>query len=697
MHTSNNQHHQLTLHPVFSKITILLFSLILALIFTAYSNHFYNDFHFDDSHVIQTNTYIQHLKNIPSFFKDASLISSLPSNQQYRPMVATTLAIDYWLANGLNPFWFHVSIFTWFIIQCVFLYFFFLNIVNKAVHSHWNVFFALFAMALYGVHPANAETINYICARSDSMSTCWLIIAFVTFIKFPSTRLLGAHLIPLIIACLFKQTALVFPALLFLYVLFFEEHCGLNALFNTNTAKPLWINLFKSTGLTWLVCIVMYIFVRKMDPASFSPGGTSIYLYLITQPFVMVHYFLTLFLPLQLSIDTDWTTLTTIIDDRFYIGISFIMGLITYAFYASKKQQTRPIAFGILWFFIALLPTSSFIPLAEVMNDHRLFFPLIGLLFATCYGVYLFILSKEIYFKQRVITKWIVFTIVLIILGGHAYGTYQRNIVWKTEESLWYDNTLKNPKNGRGLMNYGLTQMKKGNYLVGEQYFLNALNYTPTYGTLHINLGVINEALGRNEEAEKYYENAIRYDNNRPSTLNHYARFNLKRKPDIAEQALLKSISLSPGDMDSHHLLMHLYWEQQAWVKLNAAVNDALKLSPTDQISRNYAHISEKKLDIIGVLLEEIEQHPTAENYLSLSLLYFEKRNYPGVIQASKKAIKINPQFAVAYNNACAAYNELEEYTKAELSCKKAIAIDPSFQLAKNNLQASLAGKLKHE
>jgi tetratricopeptide (TPR) repeat protein len=696
MLNSNNHHNKPSLHPISSKIIILLFSLILALIFTAYSNHFYNDFHFDDSHVIQTNTYIQNLKNIPLFFKDASLISSLPSNQQYRPMVATTLAIDYWLANGLNPFWFHVSIFTWFMIQCAFLYFFFLNIVNTNVHSRWNVFFSLFAMAFYGVHAANAETINYISARSDSMSTCWLIIAFVTFMKFPTARLWGAHLIPLIIACLFKQTAIVFPALLFLYVLFFEEQQGLNALFNTHTAKPLWINLFKSTGLTWLICIAMYIFVRKMDPVTFSPGGASVYLYLITQPFVMVHYFLTLFLPLQLSADTDWTTLTTIIDDRFYIGISFIIGLVTYAFYASKKQQKRPIAFGILWFFIALLPTSSVIPLAEVMNDHRLFFPLIGLLFATCYGVYLFILSKEIYFKQHVITKWILFATVFLILGGHAYGTYQRNIIWKTEESLWYDNALKNPKNGRGLMNYGLTQMSKGNYPVAEQYFLNALKYTPTYGTLHINLGIINEALGRPEEAEKYYENAIRYDNQTPGTLNFYGQFNIKRKPDIAEQALLKSLNLSPGDMETHHLLMQLYWEQAAWGKLNAVVQDALKLSPTDQVSRNYAHISEKKLDKIGILLKEIEQHPTAENYLSLSLLYFEKRNYPGVIKASKQAIKINPQLAIAYNNACAAYNELQEYTKAEIACKKAIAIDPAFQLAKNNLQASIDGKQNH-
>ena len=47
-----------------------------------------------------------------------------------------------------------------------------------------------------------------------------------------------------------------------------------------------------------------------------------------------------------------------------------------------------------------------------------------------------------------------------------AYGTRQRNIVWRTEESLWLDATIKSPDNGRGLMNYGVIQMDKGNYRV---------------------------------------------------------------------------------------------------------------------------------------------------------------------------------------------------------------------------------------
>src|SRR5256886_9086080 len=52
--------------------------------------------------------------------------------------------------------------------------------------------------------------------------------------------------------------------------------------------------------------------------------------------------------------------------------------LLTMSILCARSKRTRVIGFGLLWFLIALLPTSLF-PLAEVMNDHRTFLPYIGL------------------------------------------------------------------------------------------------------------------------------------------------------------------------------------------------------------------------------------------------------------------------------------------------------------------------------
>ena len=74
-------------------------ALLLVALVTAYANHFHNSFHFDDAHTIVNNASIRELRNIPLFFRDATTFSSLPSNQSYRPLVSTLLAIDYRLAD----------------------------------------------------------------------------------------------------------------------------------------------------------------------------------------------------------------------------------------------------------------------------------------------------------------------------------------------------------------------------------------------------------------------------------------------------------------------------------------------------------------------------------------------------------------------------------------------------------------------
>ena len=93
--------------------TLKIAGLILVLILTTlvYSNHFDNPFFFDDSHTIQSNQAITSLDEWTGFFTDASTFSSLPANRSYRPMITLMNAIDYKLAGGLNPSYFHYHLF----------------------------------------------------------------------------------------------------------------------------------------------------------------------------------------------------------------------------------------------------------------------------------------------------------------------------------------------------------------------------------------------------------------------------------------------------------------------------------------------------------------------------------------------------------------------------------------------------------
>ena len=523
------------------------------LLLLAYSNHFLNAFHFDDSHTIVNNDFIRDIKNIPLYFTDARTHSSLPANQTYRPLTSATFAIDYWLGNGLKTtLYFHLSTFIWYVAQCTLLYFLYYKIISTTGNHRWNRFIALFGASWYALHTANAETVNYICQRADALSALMVVAGFILYAYLPEWRRWCIYLIPVAIGMFFKEPTAMFAPLVFFYIMLFEKNQSMSEGFKPRNLSK----ILKASAPAMLICMILGIFVIKKMSAMWTPGGTSRYAYFITQPFVLLHYFTTFFLPVDLSADSDWKVINSILDIRAAAGFLFVFILLYIAYIASKKPDSRPISFGILWFFIALAPTSSVIPLAEVMNDHRMFFPFIGLMLAVCWALGLCIIKNEGVLFQTPVFRTTLIILASAILAGNAFGTYQRNKVWRTEESLWHDVTLKSPDNGRGLMNYGLTQMEKGDFENALGYFEKALVLAPAYAYLHVNIGILKAAMNQPEEAARYFKNALLLDPNNPECFYYYARWLSSRKREHEAIALLeKAIRISPGNGSAKSLL----------------------------------------------------------------------------------------------------------------------------------------------
>ncbi|WP_025742723.1 tetratricopeptide repeat protein [Aquimarina pacifica] len=673
---------------------IIYISVLILLISTTilYLNHFDNSFHFDDSHTVTGNVYIQDIKNIPLFFKDGSTISSLPQNQSYRPIVTTSLAIDYWLGKGYIPFYFHITSFILFLIQGVLIFFIAKRIIDLSRESSYNTYISGFIALWYMIHPVMAETVNYVIARSDLQSTFFVALSFILYQYSKKAKKYYLYLIPIIIGALAKPTAIMFAPLFFVYVTLFEEKMSFIQLFNPKNLKKTFSAL-KKTLPAILVCASLYMFIITMTPESYTTGSAKTLNYLITQPFVITYYFISSILPIHLSADTDWKVFDNIWSYKFFLGILFVIILISIAFISSKKKKYYPISFGIAWFFISLIPSSSIIPLAEVMNDHRMFFPYIGLLIALGWGAAL--LAMRIQKKYSVNKRYGVLCISSILLL-YAYGTYQRNEVWDNDESLWKDVTIKSPKNGRGLMNYGLSQMSKGEYKIAEKYFLKALEYTPYYHTLYINLGILNNTQGNTESAEKYFKEAIKYGSKYYSPRFYYGRF-LTRNNRAAEaiEQLSKALDISPSHITTRLLLMENYLELEDWDNLQKIAKQTLSIDKNNKKAQLFLVSSVEKISKLETEEKEILVNPSAQKYLNLSLKYYQKKQYIKCVEMAQKAIDLQPDYSEAYNNICTAYNLLGDYEKAINACNKALAINPGYNLAKNNLKDVLERKTK--
>jgi tetratricopeptide (TPR) repeat protein len=642
---------------------------MLALLLLAYANHFQNSFHFDDSHAIVDNPYLRDLHNIPRFFTDGRTSSVLPANRVYRPIVSTSLAIDYWIGHGLQPLWFHISTFFWFLVQLGLMFLLFRGILHRTRpsasdrESSANTWTALFATALYGVHPAIAETVNYIIQRSDLYAALAVVAGLVIYIQMPRLRWSGLYLLPVVAGILSKAPAAVFPALLFAWIWLFDDQGFKAALRRTLPA------LAVAGAAGW--------FTILMTPTTFLAGASSAYGYWITQPAVLLGYFLKFFIPAGLSADTDRVVFTSIFQPEAIYGWLFVAALAAVALGCAKRKESRPIAFGLVWFLVASLPT-SLIALAEAENDHRMYLPFVGLTLSVSWAA---LLLAE---RRRIPAKILVATGALILVA-FAAGTRERNKVWSTEESLWHDVSIKSPNNGRGLMNYGLTQMEQGRYDVALGYFQRALVLNPNYYVLEINLGIATGAVGNAMEAERHFQRAIQLAPADASARYYYARWlagagrEAGREKDALGQ-LLVAVEQNPDYLAARYLIMQIDSTAGDVGGLRREAQETAARFPLDATAGFWLSRAASLHVSAPVVL------PTADGYVGLSLACFRAGKYTECIAAARQALRIRPGSAEAWNNIGAAYNAMSQWDEGIAAAKEAIRLKPDFQLAKNNL-----------
>jgi tetratricopeptide (TPR) repeat protein len=617
------------LRPFWLVIEIAVLAAFLLLV---YSNHFQNSFHFDDSHTIVDNAAIRALRNLPRFFTDATTFSALPSNQSYRPLVSASLAIDYALAGGLHPFWFQLTGFIYFLAEAVLLALVIKSLLDARLRHALNPHLAVAAAALYALHPANADTVNYIIAQSDILSTLAVLASFA-WAQRSSSRSDAFLSLPAAIGVLAKPPAAMFAPLYLIYSWLFPNPAGLPP--TTGRRRGLRI------AFAFILCGAATAFVSHMTPRQWVAGAGSSTAYLLTQPYVALLYFKTFLWPTGLSADYDLEPFTTLADFRLWAGFVFVFVLAGAALFCALRPKLRVIGFGLIWFILALLPT-SLLPLAEVMNDHRTFFPYAGLAMALAGALQLILTPARKWSPVAIAASCCV---ALACYTAASVATYQRNLDWKDEESLWRDVTLKSPGNGRGLMNYGNTRMAKGDYSSALDYFHRAQALMPNYPVLYINLAIAENATGHPAEAERHFKQVLDMAPNAPDSYTFYSRWLIERGRSAEAVPLLqKALAISPGDLTAQSFLNH---------------------------SRNP---------------KPAPATDGAEAWLNLSERRYQQKDYPGAIAAAEQAIQLRPGYAEAWNNMGAAYNSIRQYATAAAVLKEALRLKPDLTLARNNL-----------
>ena len=434
-------------------------------------------------------------------------------------------------------------------------------------------------------------------------------------------------------------------------------------------------------------------------PAGFDPGANSASLYRLTQPWVVLRYFKSFFLPTELSADNDWDYVSPL-GAQALAGYLFVALLLWAAVAAGRRRETRPIAFGIWWFFLALLPT-SLLPLADVANDHRMFFPFVGLALAVFWGLRLLLFRIAAGGRLPVPARTALALGMAALLVGEAAATRRRNEVWHDEEALWRDVTLKSPGNLRGWLSYGRALTQRGDYTAAVQTLEQAAALAPASPQVQEDLALAWSGRGQDAEAVKHFARAIVLAPGTSDPYFYYGQWLKSRgRLDEARELLERALRIDPAQAATRYVLLDVYSAQKDDRAFDALVQETLALARDSEPVRRYVEDranAEKIARATGRPPLPDTAAPggqdTPETLLHLSSEYGKSGRFEEAIRAAQKALALKPDYAEAYNNIAAACLAMHRWDDGFRAATQALRLKPDFALARRNLERALAGR----
>jgi tetratricopeptide (TPR) repeat protein len=159
-----------------------------------------------------------------------------------------------------------------------------------------------------------------------------------------------------------------------------------------------------------------------------------------------------------------------------------------------------------MFFIIAMIPTSNFIPINWPVADRYLYFPMFGIVLA------LSGLLCKLKIKIDFLRISAIIGICIIALNLLCF-TIERELVWHRNLSLWQDTVNKNPYSFTGSYNLGFALYNNGNYQDALIAFTKASEIKPFKPSVKAAMAMTCDVLGQTKKADEYFVQAVSLDN----------------------------------------------------------------------------------------------------------------------------------------------------------------------------------------
>ena len=666
---------------------LLCLLLLLAFALIAYADSFDATFHYDDITRIVENDAIFDLANVGRIY----------SYCKERFLTYFTLALNYKIGK-LDPTGYHIFNFFIHYLAALFLYFLFMETLKTPAMSKVDLrcskrLAAFFVAGIFLLHPLQTQAVTYIIQRAESMagmfylgSLFFYVRARMTIPRFTAAGYYGLMILCAAGAAFSKETAVTLPVMIVAYELLFFD----TTLRELVRKKVVIISLIPA-GL--IVAYKLGDLIQKdfyYDPTI----GFTRKQYILTELSVLVTYLRLFFWPAGQNLDWDYPVASTLLNVRTVTSLILLLALVLLAFISYRKS--RFVTLGIVAFFLTLAPTSSIIPIKDVIYEHRMYLAIAFLAMASVQVVMQALEKIEgSSIRGRQIGLAATIILVLPLLTGL---TYARNEVWINEISLWQDVVQKSPNGSRAHVNYG-GALYQGGYAdlnqIKEQFEI-AKRLCPHCPTPHYNLAFVYWKEGDYQQAIASSLEAIKLKPDYLDAIYHLSRIYRELEEwDNARVYLERLVSMSPGSkyMRAYSDLADVYLQM-------GLQDEAWRLAETMTKMKGRVPRLDYYRGIIFYRLEDFErakfyfsqatedESKRAPSYLMLGQIHYLKEEYEQAEKTFHRVLEEDPwSFQAHYNLAilCERDNRIQEAVEhfEHARAVDPFSLDPSLHLIK--------------
>jgi protein O-mannosyl-transferase len=626
-----------------------VFLILILLASLPYLNTLANGFVYDDRDQVLENPYIHSFRYIAKIFGSTvwTFQGAQGVSNYYRPLMTFAYLISYKIFGRL-PFGFHLVNLVLHVAVVLLLF-----VLTERLFQ--DRLLSLIAAGLFALHPIHTESVAWIAAITDLELSLFFLLTFLLYLRLPgpqppNRRYWLSYAFMLLtygLALLSKEQALVLPALIIVYEHFYRAGSATRQ--------------FREKLRRYLpLCLVAagYIAFRLFVLGGFAPAiwrpGLPWKEVLLSAVALVGGYLAKVIWPVHLVAFYVFREIHTFRDPHVLAGLA---GLIVCAgLFAYLWKNARPLSFALLWMGATLAPVlnARWMP-AQVFAERYLYLPSVGFCWLIGGAVGKFWREAHIGSPSatRRLARQAIALGVVVVACLYAIATVERNRDWRSDEVL-YRRTLELQPDAQVIhTNLGVYYSDHGDWAAAEREWTLALGPgKPSAVTLN-DLGLVRKNQKRYGEAADLFEQAIAL---RPKYMAPYKNLaemyaEMGRLED-ADRQYQQAVSLAPLDVNARNSYGHFLLQQGR----NAEAREEFARSAeADANAEAYDNLGDLDLAAgdrskaradyeAAVALNDIDNHA----YFGLAMLDEQQGRIADAIREYRAGLATDPRNAVA-------------------------------------------------